>query len=562
MGGIYTRLAPGLLQVIEAILTVAVVVLVLARRNRAGREVSFERFFFKTGHRKTLSIVLVGLFVLVLRVTLIPLLGVPEPRWHDEFSYLLAADTFAHGRITNPTHPLWVHFETFHVIQQPTYMSKYPPAQGLVLALGQRVGFPWIGQLLITTVMCSALCWALQGWLPPAWALLGGILAALRLGILSYWMNGYWAASIVALGGALVIGGLARIKRSVRVRDAVWMALGLAVLANSRPYEGLLLGLVVAADLSVWLWRQRLGIAMRRMILPLMIVLLVAAIATGYYYCRVTGSPFRMAYQVYSASYSRAPLFLWQAPGPQPVFRHAVIREFAERELREYQESRTASGFLRHTAKTIWVLCSFYLGPMLTIPLIAFSGAVRDRKMRFTFAAGAVLLLGIMVETWTSPHYAAAGTVLCYVVLIQCMRHLRPWRRDTRIGASLVRAVVIVAFAVVVLRVAAVAAHVQIEPAWPRGNRERASLLHKLENSSARHLVIVVYGPTHDLNDEWVYNGADIDSAPVVWARDMGNEQNQELLEYFRDRKVWRLFTDESPPRVESYQVPAPDSAR
>ena len=188
---------------------------------------------------------------------------------------------------------MWVHFESFHVIQQPTYTSKYPPAQGLVLAFGQLLGHPWIGQLLITALMCSALCWALQGWLPPAWALLGSVLAALRVGILSYWMNGYWAASVVALGGAMVIGALPRIKRYRRVRDAIWMALGLAVLANSRPYEGLLLGIIVAVDLIRWFSHGPFVMVLRRVILPLMLVLLVAAIATGYYYRRVTGSPFR-----------------------------------------------------------------------------------------------------------------------------------------------------------------------------------------------------------------------------------------------------------------------------
>ena len=81
----------------------------------------------------------------------------------------------------------------------------------------------------------------------------------------------------------------------------------------------------------------------------------------------------------------------------------------------------------------------------------------------------------------------------------------------------------------------------------------------KLQEDPARHLVIVSYRANHNPFNEWVYNDADIDHSKIVWARDMGPQQNAELIHYFSSRKIWLFEADDVPPKLSSYPV-LPDS--
>lgn len=533
-----------------------------------------EQNFAAVARHRGLSILLVGIGALAARGAVLPILPVPQAHINDEFSHLLLADTLAHGRLANPTPAMWIHLETFHVIMHPTYSSMYPPAQGAVLAAGQRVAHqPFVGVWISIGLMCAALCWMLQGWVPPEWALLGGLIAVMRLGVFSYWANSYWGGAASGTGGALVLGALPRIFEYARIRDVFLMGLGLAILANSRPYEGLVVCLPVAAALFIWLFKKEapeLRLAVRRVIVPLALMVIVAAAATGYYFWRVTGNPFRMPQQVDRDAYGIAPYFLWQSPKPSPTYHYQELRTFYGRnELNFYRETQTPVGLAGVWIVRILHAWLFYLGPALTLPLviaiaIAPYGAkweTLDWQTRFIFVAALVSITGLAVEVFFFPHYAAPMTGLIYIVILAALRRLRAWQWSNKpIGTFLTRAVPAICLLLLALRAGASPLHLSLAPDWPPTwynglsvKTERARAQRQLDGYAGKQLVIVRYRPNSELQYDWVYNEAVIDSAKTVWARDFGAAGNQELLLYFKERRAWLIEPDANPPQLTPY---------
>ncbi len=288
---------------------------------------------------------------LIGRALLLPVVGIPAPRINDEYSYLLMADTFSHHRLSNPTPPAWQHFETFHVNMTPTYHSKYPVSQGIALAFGQIVFHqPWIGVYLTTALLCGAICWCLQAFVPSGWALLGGLMAVFRIALFSYWMNSYWGGSVAALGGALALGAVVRLfdpQRTERNRLllAALFAFSLLILATSRPYEGFAFSLPLLLYFGYKATRAAIHreVTLRSTLLPVVAVGVAGLALMGYYNRRTTGDPLLLPHILNERTYSPLPLFLWQQAKPPLTFHDPVFAKFYKVTEEEYGYENTRS---------------------------------------------------------------------------------------------------------------------------------------------------------------------------------------------------------------------------
>jgi len=555
--------------------------------------------FRSLARRRNWAIVLVGVIALG-GDALVSWWRPPLPMAPDEFSYLLAADTFASGRVTNPTPAQWEQFQTPEVLVRPSYQSKYPPGQALFLAAGQRLtGNPLAGVWLSSALACGALCWMLQGWVGEIWAVYGALVATLQLAFLGHWAQSYWGGMVAALGGALLYGAVRRIANQDsgwrRAGNALWMALGLLLLANTRPFEGLLAALPAGwALLACWLrnrsaWR-RFG---REVAAPAAGVLLLGAFLMLAYNQRVTSNPWHLPYQAYERQYDAVPSFIFQSLRPWPQLQDAAMTAAAVDTLAAW---RWAHGFYRLAFITskLFGLWQFAFGAALSLPFLLLVWAERWPGMvrvlqavvfatvqglaviRFLFwpspspvwtvtlvlallvqagllvvffrefweraalAALGLVALGLALETWRfHSHYIAPVVPLAFVLMVQALRRAWDWSYGGRAPGKILA----LSLPVLVLAIAAAGSQGAAGPleSWAA---QRARMQKRLESLPGRQLVFVHYGPQHDFYEEWVQNRADLQRARVVWAREQSAEGDCRLAESYPGRSLWLLDAD------------------
>jgi hypothetical protein len=537
----------------------------LALISRPWLEPYARRLAPKTGW----CMMLLAILPIALRLALLPYHPVPSPDIYDEFSHLLVADTLRHLRLANPPHPLHQFFETFFVLQQPTYSSIYPLGQGLSMALGRMIfGIPWAGVLLSTAAFCSLCYWMLRAWTTPMWALLGGLLAVIEFGPLNQWMNGYWGGAFSATAGCLVFGALPRLRETPSTRDAALLGLGLALQLLTRPYE--LIFLLTSTVLFLVPSFRKLA-----RLTPAFLVLLPAIALALLQNKQVTGSWTMIPYMLSQYQHGVPAAFTFQ-PNPVPHLDLTPQQQLDYKMQLAFRPSgpETIATYLTRLAYRVRFYRFFFLVPLyLVLPAFFFA----FYEFRFAWVALTLLLFALGVNFFPifQLHYIAAVTclfVLVSVTGLQRMNRLtiRGWpagNQAARLIVFLCAVHFIFWYGLHLFDTADFSMALRRYETWDGINHtnpeRRIEVRRQLAKIPGQLVVFVRYWPQHIFQDEWVYNEADIDRARIVWARDLGPTENLKLQHYYSDRTVWLLEPDARPPKLSHYEAePPPPSSQ
>lgn len=529
---------------------IIVILAVLAARWKFWiRQVArLEAQLSRLANRPRLCLAVLFAACIAIRLALLPLIHVPRPLYHDEFSYLFAADTFAAGRLTNPLPPVPAAFETMHVNTGPTWQSMYLPGTGLVLAVGEKLGLPWIAVLLITAGFCASVYWMVSGWLPRGYALAASIIAMVLVYNGNWWFDNYFCLGLPALGGALVLGSIPRIYRSRHLRFTALLGLGLVILMLTRPYEGALFSLPLVAAL-LWSLRRR---PMRFIAARAGLVLAMVGCAfawLSYYNYRGTGHALLFPYALNYREYHITGPFLFSRVRPIPHYDVEDLKRFyTGLELGQHRWAfHHPFSFLATKIEVYYQFFLFGFGALLLLGLVSL---MRRRLRNPLFVAPVLAFAAFTVEVlimgwYPYPQYGAPACSVFFLLVAVGLFALRRIRLPRWNGVALSRGV---AFAEVIVALS-IFWKVWLYAPAPQDlpidtSVERPRIESMLRSEPGRQLCLVRYSTGHAPLDEWVFNRPDLRDARIVWARSLTPETDQELIDAFPNRHVWLLQPD------------------
>jgi hypothetical protein len=515
-------------------------------RSGASRAL-IEGILFRLSRRAALVVfvILCGSFVLFSLPTVVT--GRPvTPMSSDEYGFLLIADTFRRGDLTNPPHPLWKHFENFYILQQPTYTSKYWPAQSAAIAAGwMAFGHPMHGVRLSGALACVAVFWMMCGWFNRPWALVGTLLAATSFVVFD-WNQTYLGGDVALLGGALCLGALVRLMREPRGRDAVLLGIGMAILSNSRPFEGLIFSLCLGISLLSWALadgRRRFGLPVlaKRIAIPFALVMAADIAWIAFYSMAVTGDPFTVPYAVYIRRYEALPLFLLQSP-LSPLAPTCTMAAYNDAVIAQFRSFQTFSGLaIEDSRRLLTSALTLISGGGLPFFALGVRAFVRGGQLLLPLVIAISTVVALSVFPF-EPYYFAHLVPAVLILTIAGIQSLP--------AGSFIGLVGVLLPAAQLLAILLFVAKHSVAPSV--GPNAREGVEARLTSLEGRHLV-VVKEECSPANWGFVYNDADVDASKIVWAKDLGPKDNAALLAYYRDRHIWLLEIERGEARIRPF---------
>ena len=474
-----------------------------------------------------------ALLPVLVRLSMLPWVNPPEPIVPDEFGHLLVADTLVNGRLANPPHPLSRHFETIYVLQHPSYASIYPIGNGIILAVGKILtGNPWAGVLLAVALMSGAISWVLFGCLPPVWAAGGGLFFAVWFGLAEDWVDSYWGGAFPAFGGALLFGALYRLKVQPSKTMAAVAGLGWTIVWLTRPFESLVPLLFFWGTIAIFVLRDS---SRKRWLDPILVLLVIQASAggvTALHNRAVTGSYTTLPYVLSQQIYGVPQGLIWQKPVEEPPL---LVAE--QRDTYAWQKEKAATPLVQRLRLRVTPIWEFFITPWYSLPIALCLLLFKDQRIAFIASLFAAAIATSALYPFFFPHYFAAYVCAISFLILRGLMMLSQWSFRGWVIGPVAVAFLLAGGLMERTQFSTTATADTFAKFGETGFQKRVAS--DFARIGGQHVMFVHYVAGHSFHDEWVYNGADIDSSQLVWCRWMGPAEDMEVAQYYKGRRFW-----------------------
>jgi hypothetical protein len=202
----------------------------------------------------------------------------------------------------------------------------------------------------------------------------------------------------------------------------------------------------------------------------------------------------------------------------------------------------------------------FFLLPPLLLAIPAFClAAIRQPRYAWVLLTLLLFALGINFFPAFQLHYLGAATSLMILMSVGGLQQIARWSPET---ARILLFLCVVHFAfwysLHLFENENFGPEMIRYETWDsinhRNPERRIYVNQQLADIPGQLLIFVHYSPRHIFQDEWVYNEASIDSARIIWARDLGRDENEKLRALYPERQVLLLEPDVRPlPQLSPY---------